>query len=242
MVQPAGYTTPNQFTSVKATVTQPGIGVLSAGSVGYHLQDMANITLGAIPTSPVVVTITSTNTSQLLVATDPTVAGTDHVTITFPAGTRSANFYFYGVATSGTPTFTISAPGFKTLTGTENVTPSAVLIASGPELLSQVTTNVSSGNVPLTVYLAQLDPDTLNIASFEPLAGGFSILVPVSNSNSVAGTLASSSLTFNANDMSKDDPLTPKAPGGITTIGLTAPTNFTVSTQLPSVQITVNNP
>ena len=174
-------------------------------------------------------------------ATDPTVAGTDHVTITIPAGSRSASFYFYGVATAGTPTFTVSAQGFGTFTGTESVTPSAVLIASGPQLLSQVTTNVSSGNLSLTVYLAQLDPNTLNIASFEPLAGGFSIQVPVSNSFPTAGTLGSSSLTFNGNDMSKDDVFTPKAPGGITTIGLTAPTNFTVSTQLPSVQITVNN-
>ena len=64
---------------------------------------------------------------------------------------------------------------------------------------------MSSGNLSLTVYLAQLDPNTLNIASFEPLAGGFSIQVPVTNSSPAAGTLGSSSLTFNGNDMSKDD-------------------------------------
>ena len=134
----------------------------------------------------------------------------------------------------GSPTFTVAAAGFSTFTGTEAVTPSAVLIAYGPQLLSQVTTNVSSGNLPLTVYLAQLDPNTLNIAQFEPLAGGFSIQVPVTNSNTAAGTLVSSSLTFNGNDTSKNAVFTPTAPGGITTIGLTAPTNFTVSTQLPS--------
>ena len=71
MVQPTGFTTPNQFTSVKATVNQPGISVISGGAVGYHLQDIAALTLGAIPTSPVVVTITSTNTSQLLVCHRP---------------------------------------------------------------------------------------------------------------------------------------------------------------------------
>ena len=230
VVQPAGFTTPNQYTSVKATVNQPGISVISGGAAGYHLQDLASLTLGAIPTSPVVVTVSSSNTGQLLVATDPTVAGTDHVTITIPAGSRSANFYFYGVATSGTPTFTVSAAGFSTFTGTEAVTPSGVLIAYGPQLASQVTTNVSSGNLSLTVYLAQLDPNNNNsIVQFEPLAGGFSIQVPVTNSNTTAGTLVASSVTFNANDSSKNAVLTPTAPGGITTIGLTAPTNFVVS-------------
>ena len=241
VVQPSGFTTPNQYTSLKATVSLPGMSVVSGQAVGYHLQDAALVTLGSIPSNAVQVTITSNNTSQLLVSASPTGAGSDHIVLTIAAGTRSASFYFYGVASSGSPTFTATATGFNSVTATEAVTPSGVLIAYGPQLLSQVTANVSAGSFPLTVYTAQLDPATLNLVQIEPLAGGFSIQVPVSDSNTAAGTIGTSSVTLNANDSSKDVVFTPTAPGGLTNVSVAAPSNFQIAVGFGSVQVTVNN-
>jgi hypothetical protein len=244
VVQPSGFTVPNQYSSVKATVNQPGMNLFWSGTLGYHLQEGASLLLGAqAPSGGVQVTITSNNPSQLLVSADPTVAGSDHITFNIDAGLRNKTFYFYGLASSGSPSFTITAAGYNSFTATEVLAPSAVLIAYGPQFLNQVTTNVSSGNLTLNVYTAQLDPSTLGFVQFEAVAGGFPTQVQLGDSNAAAGTISPQSVTFNGNDSSKNVVFTPKVPGGVTDISVAAPAlpNFQVLSGFEFVHVTVNN-
>src|ERR1022692_4704723 len=118
---------------------------------------------GALPANPVQVTITS-NDPNLSVAPDPTglglgcsAAGSNHVTFTITPPNRSGTFCFYGLASSGSPTFTVAAPGFTTYTGTEGLSPAGVLIAYNYQ--NSVTTSVSAGNLTMTVYTAALTAD-----------------------------------------------------------------------------------
>ena len=220
----------------------PGMTAFISGQLGYHLQDPASLLLGAVaPSGGLQVTITSNNPSQLLVSGDPTAAGSDHITVNVPAGSRNANFYLYGLASSGSPGFTLTASGYAAYTASETLTPSGVLIAYGPQFLKQVTTNVSSGNLALTVYTAQLDPGTLGFVQFQPAAGGFSTVVPVSDSNTSAGTISPQSVTFNGNDASKNVVFTPTAPGGLANISVTAPASFQVLSGFDKIAVTVNN-
>jgi hypothetical protein len=195
------------------------------------------------------VTITS-NDPNLSVAPDPTglglgctAAGSNQATFTITPPNRSGTFCFYGLASSGSPTFTITAAGYNTYTGSETLTPSAVLIAYGPQFLNQVTTNVSSGNLTLNVYTAQLDPSTLGFVQFEAVAGGFPTQVQLGDSNAAAGTISPQSVTFNGNDSSKNVVFTPKVPGGVTDISVAAPAlpNFQVLSGFEFVHVTVNN-
>ncbi len=116
-----------------------------------------------------------------------------------------------------------------------------MLIAYGQQFLNQATTSVSAGNLVLTVYTAQLDPSSLGFVQFQPAAGGFSTTVPLSNSNTAAGTIAPQSVTLNGNDASKNVTLTPKAPGGSTNISVSAPANFQVLSGYDKVVVTVLN-
>jgi hypothetical protein len=241
VIQPTGFTVPNQYTSLKATVTLPGINALFGGQVGYHLQDVASLLLGAAPSGTLQVTITSNNPSQLLVSTDPTLAGSDHIVMNLPAGTRNATFYLYGLASSGSPSFSITASGFATFTGNESLAPSAVLIAYGQQFLHSVTTNVSSGTLTLGVSTALLDPSSLGFLGFQPLAGGFPTQVPIGDSNTAAGTINPQTVTFNGNDSTQNVVLTPTAPGGLTNISITAPANFQILSGYDKVAVTVNN-
>jgi hypothetical protein len=242
VVQPSGFTIPNQYSTVKATVSLPGMTAFISGELGYHLQDQASLLLGAIAgTGGLQVTITSNNPNLMLVSSDPTAAGSDHVTVTVPAGSRTANFYLYGLASSGTASFTLSAAGYGPYTASETLAPSAVVITYGASYQQQVTTNVSSGNLTLNIYTAQLDPGTLGFVQFQPAAGGFTIPVPVSDSNTAVGTINPVSVTFNGNDASKNVVFTPTSPGGVTNISLSTPANFQVLTGYDKVVVTVNN-
>jgi hypothetical protein len=252
VVQPPGlgFTTPNQDTSLVAQVKPQGMSVFYNGQVGYHLQDAASVLLGALPANPVQVTITS-NDPNLSVAPDPTglglgctAAGSNHVTFTITPPNRSGTFCFYGLASSGSPTFTVAAPGFTTYTGTEGLSPAGVLIAAS-NYQTSVTTTVSAGNLTMTVYTAALTADLTGLVQFpQQVAGGFPIVVPLGNSNTNAGTLNDpnkQSVTFNAGDSSHDIVFTPKAPGGSTNISVSAPTNFNVYNGYGFVAVTVLN-
>jgi hypothetical protein len=251
VVQPPGlgFTTPNQDTSLVAQVKPQGMSVFYNGQVGYHLQDAASVLLGALPANPVQVTITS-NDPNLSVAPDPTglglgctAAGSNHVTFTITPPNRSGTFCFYGLASSGSPTFTVAAPGFTTYTGTEGLNPAGVLIAAS-NYQTSVSTSASAGPpLTMTVYTAALTADLTGLVQFpQQVAGGFPIVVPLGNSNPAAGTLNDpnkQSVTFNAGDSSHDIVFTPKAQGG-TNISVSAPTGFNVYNGYGFVAVTVN--
>jgi hypothetical protein len=241
VVQPAGFTAPNQFTSVVATVTVRGMTVTPPSTgVGYHLQGQAQVTLGAPAPAGQQITVTSNDPTNLLLSIDPTKPGQTSITLNLNAGDQNAVFNFYGLAASGTPGFTATAAGYTTVVGSVPLTPAAVVIGSGGNFVSNLTTTVAQGSSPLTVATIQLDPNSGVFIGFAPVAGGFSVPVSLNDSNPTVGSIDRTSVTFNGNDIFLTVNFTPLQSGN-TAVGITSvPTNFSVYPGFGSVGITVN--
>ncbi len=240
LVQPSGFTTPNQYATVTATVVKPGINCQTPGGVGYHLQVQAQCTLGVPASAGLVFTLASNDPSNLLASTDPTKPGQGQVTITLNAGDQNVLVNLYGLATAGSPGFSASAPGYKTFNGTIQLTPSAIVIGNGPSFLPTLVTSVANGPAPLTVATISLDPGTGLFSGFGAAAGGFPLLVQLNDSNPATGTIDKTSVTFNGNDSLLNVTFTPVQTGN-TSIGIVSvPPNFSIYPGFGSVGVTVN--
>jgi hypothetical protein len=240
VVQPTGFTAPNQYTTVIATVNQPGIYVSPPGAVGYHLQNQVTITLGAPATAGLQMTVTSNDPANLLLSSDPTAAGQPQITIPLNVGDQTVYFNLYGLATSGSASFTVTIPGYSPGGGTVTLTPSAFIIGVGYSFSPMLSTTVAAGASPLTVATILLDPSSGAYAGFQPVAGGFPTQIQLNDSNPAIGTIDHQSLTFNGNDGALNVTFTPIKPGS-TGVGIVSvPPNFSVYPGFGSVAITVN--
>ncbi|HXS96501.1 MAG TPA: PKD domain-containing protein [Candidatus Limnocylindrales bacterium] len=163
---PTGFSTPAQFTSLAATVSTAGIAASNDVSLGKFLQFQGNFALGApAPAGGLQVTVSSNNTTSLLISASATAAGTNAVQIALPGGGFNGNYYLQGLTSSGTATYTVSAPGYASFTGTVTLTPSGVIVWDGVNPSS----TVFGSNV--VVSMAQLDA-TNQYVQVEQLAGG----------------------------------------------------------------------
>jgi hypothetical protein len=238
-VAPAGYTTPNQNATVKATVTQPRIIIDSGNSIGKNLEQIGTITLvgAAAPASglPVVLTVTS---GPLSLSTTGTDAGHASITVTIPAGQSSGTYFMYGLDLAGTATVSATATGYTSGSGTETLTPSAIVIGGPGGVGFPFNTPLASGNQPLSISTAQLDPNTLGFVQTQPLAGAVALTVTLINSNSAVGTVPGTVTITPGTDTGtvQFHPITM----GMTTIGVTEPTGYsTPSDGTNALKITV---
>jgi hypothetical protein len=211
---PPGFSAPAQFASVAATVLVPGMAVTDEISIGYNLQTGGSLHLGEpAPAGGVVVTLTSSDPAKLLLSRTPDQVGSDCITIAIPAGGVGGAYFIQALAGSGEVTYTATAPGFRTRTGTVTLTPSG-LVMGGPqgppdeaELINKeiaegphgFVTNLSerAGTI-VTVYTVQLDPKTHRGADLtvQPVRAGVSIKALLSNSNPAAGKVKVSEMTI----------------------------------------------
>jgi hypothetical protein len=177
---------------VTATVIVPGIALTDAISIGFNLQAVGTVTLGAAaPAAGLDVTLTS-NSASLRLSTDGASAGSGAITVHIPGGGFNGTYYLQSIAGSGSGTYTATAPGYTTRTATIQFAPSGVVIA-GPFGLHTpfFGASVSGGTTPITVYMAQLDPGTGNPAAIQALAGGQSVSISLTSSVTAVGTIAS---------------------------------------------------
>ena len=188
---PAGFTAPAQDTTVVANVMKQGISVTDQVTIGNRLEVSGSLVLAqTAPTGGVTVTLTS-NDPKLLLSNTATGAGASSIAVVVPANSNNANFYLQGAGSAGTATYTASAAGFQGGTGTVTLAPSGVVISGPfgpPGFQFPVNTKVSSPPTPLSVAVAVLDVNGAYVAQ-QQLAGGASIVVPVSDFPSSVGTV-----------------------------------------------------
>lgn len=186
----------------------------------------------AIPKGGRVVTLTSSNSKDLLLSNSATAVGTGSITLSMEAATSSGpTFYAQALVSSGTATITESIPGYNNTVITVNFTPSGFIVQGGT-----ATTTFSAAS-PVLVTFAQLAPTTREfMGEIELRPGATAISVPLKNSNAAAGTLASSSIAFKSGDSQHQTTFQPKGTGisvisfASTLTGYSPPANLNTTT------------
>jgi hypothetical protein len=226
--------------SVSITVTGSGNLIVCGDlTIGQFLQDSCYALLpgGTAPSGGVHVTVQS-NSPLVTFSTTATGAGSASIGFDIPAGGNIAYFYVQSLGSSGSASYTATAPGYGP--GTANVTmmPSGIVIL-GPGG-SSATINVPKSGTPpvLTVYTAQLS--ALNSPAIQQsLAGGAPLTVSLTNFNAIAGTVPATVIitpgTYSSNVL-----FTPSAVGGSTTVSVVQPGGWTLPTTWTSLGINVN--
>ena len=240
VVQPSGFSTPNQDVSVTGTVILPGINCQTPGIVGYHLQVQVQCTLGFPATAGLQVTLASNDPTNLLLSTDPTLPGQGQITVTLSAGGQNFVVNAYGLASAGSPGFSASAPGYKTFNGSIQLAPSAIVI-SNTSFLATLAETVAGGPQQLIVSTIFLDPSSGSFLGFGAAAGGFPVQVQLNNSNPSIATINKTSVTFNGNDSFLNVTVTPVQAGNTSVGIISVPPNFSIYPGFGSVGVTVNN-
>ncbi len=133
-------------------------------------------------------------------------------------------------------TITASSSGYISGTATVLVTPSGFVITPPPPQpvgTPSITTAVGAANTTLTVEAAQLDPNTnayLANQLNQSVAGGTTVVVPVSVSPAGVGIVSPTSVTFTGNVASQAVTFVPENTG-TTTVTVGVPSGFTTPGQ-----------
>jgi hypothetical protein len=237
---PAGFITPlGGASSLLASITPPGMSVSNV-TVGKDLETTANVTLaGAAPSGGLVVTISSSDTSKVLLSTSPTGAGVPTITMNILAGhSATPDFYVYGLASAGSIDYSASASGFGSATAKVNLMPSGFVLAT-PSLGADFSTTTGGSNTTLYIYAAQLSA-TLNYVAAQAVRGSFQIQVNVTSSDTGVGQILSSPVTIAGGSVSGSTQFQPSA-AGTTTISASA-SGYSVPVTYGSVNATVTAP
>ena len=205
--------------------------------IGYHLEQNCAVRLTQQLSSPLTVTLTSNDTTKLLLAKDPTAVGTQSITVTIPANSTTSELYYLQAVgcpvinpslsmcegqNSTTATYTASG-GSLTDSGTVTLTPSGVFFEAGG---FSFFASVAGGSVPVAIDVAQLDPATKTINSLQPVAalpGSTSLQLSVDTDKHSVGTVTSPAVA--AGSFTTDAIFTPVASGS-TVLSLSTPANF----------------
>lgn len=233
IVQPPGWTTPLVASSFTATVTAPGITASSQVNTGVNLMAMANFSLDAVPPSAVAVTVSSSNPAVATVSLDNATVGTASITFANLQDYFSHVFYVQGQS-QGTATITVSAPGYTMATFVATVHPSGFVIST-----NDFSTTTFSGTSGISVFSAYLDASMKSVLSL-PLNPGVSVSVPLTSSNTAAGTVISP-VTVNGGSSNASATFNPLA-AGTTTVSVGTPAGFTAPADHNAVNVTVSAP
>src|SRR5262249_17037070 len=121
----AGFSIPAQGAS-KLTAGVTSAGLIPANvAVGNKLETAANILLnGVAPPGGLVITLSSSDTNKLRFSNTANAPGTDSITVPVQGNqSTSLDFFVQGLGSSGTVTYTATAPGFGMNTGTVTLQP-----------------------------------------------------------------------------------------------------------------------
>jgi hypothetical protein len=248
LVQPPGWTPPNNVKTVNFNVALPDIS-LSNVTVGKNLQTTASASLGApAPAGNVTMTITVADDTKALLATSPTAAGSKTLTFTIFAGSYGPpTFYVQALDNSGTVQYTASAPGYNSKTATINLRHSGFVVSGYPYPGSsyvfnyQINTTTFSGNSPFYVYSAYLTP-SLGYEAAQPLRPGLGpVSVGVVSGTPNVGTTTVNPVAFGANEYYRGTEFDP-AEAGTTVISLTPPSGWSTPTNFQQVTAAVTAP
>ena len=234
--QPAGFTNPAPPNNapITATVTAPQLAALTA-TTGAGVYVSSGFSLPQTPPSPVAVTITLSNPSVAVLSTNASVLGSSG-TLVFNSITGSVPAFYIQGLTAGSTTVTVSAPGFtSSTTGLITVDPSGFVFST-----ASFTTTTQSATTPVGVYLAVLNPTTLDVLYYCGLS--ISCYLNPGNAQSIAlnsslpgiGTITTP-MAFPAGSYGGNATFTPLEAGATTLSIPTQPTGFTGAANNPSV-------
>lgn len=211
-VQPAGFATPADRASIVASVTKPALAIAGDIFLGKDLQIPASVILGErAPPGGVAVTLTSADSSRLVLSSKEDLPGSGSLKITVPAGEQSALYFIQALGDSGDVAYSASASGFRSKSGQVGLTASGFVLASesyGPPDEGNVKRKI--GNHPdrevfvslagakgrpekFVVFSAYIDRDSGRSADFtvEPLRAGVGATVLLKSSNPDVATIES---------------------------------------------------
>jgi hypothetical protein len=199
------------------------------------------VTLQGAPTSDIFVTIVSSDPSKLLLAVNPTDAGSASIQMKVIAGvSRTPAFYVYGLANSGSVTYSATAPGFGTANGTVTLAKSGFLVGGPFGLTQDFTTSTLSQPSSIDVQTAVLDASG-NYLGTQSLAGGSPVQVNVASQNTSVGAIAVSPVTMLPANNDVTTLFQPMGKGS-TVISVSAPAPFVTPAQGASITATVSTP
>jgi PKD domain len=224
---PTGFNIPAQGANTTVVSVSPAGLVPVNVTVGKGLETAANILLnGVTPAGGLQVNLTSNSPGKVLLSATPNGAGTASLVVSLAPGVeRSPDFYVYGVDSSGSATYTASAPGFGTSTGTVTLAQSGFIIA-GPNGVGSPSFSTTAGaaRTDINVYAAVLGPGGNPIVT-QAIAGGTSVTLNVASSNPSVGTITTSPVTISGGNASATTQFQPTAPGN-TNLSVSVPPGF----------------
>jgi hypothetical protein len=236
-----GFTEAADFGTVEAIVKQPGLAVTTDMALGRNLQVEGILNLGEpAPPAGVTVTLRSSASSRLLISSEPCQKGSEQLALRLPPGAVRASYYLQALDGSGEVTYTASAPGFLSRTGTIALAPSGVVVGGPPgppdeaELLRKevaqevkgFVAGLTDNNVKIAVYSVQLDPVTRRAADItvQALRAGLTLQVKLENSNPAVAAIPST-LTIDGGSSSATGSFSPLSAGS-TVIAVVTPVGF----------------
>ena len=224
-----------QSIAAEPALTAPNV------TVGRNLQTYAAVTLAQVVAAPgLQVTLTSADPERLLLSKASDQPGAASITVTvMPHFRVSTEFWVQGRADSGTVTYSATAPGVGTATGTVTLAPSAIVIA-GPFRLPSFPGTPKGYPAKLSVFSAMLD-SSHKVAEEQQVAGGSQVEVSITNSNPEVGAVGAPKLTFTGGTSEATTYFKPAAQGN-TTLGLVPPPGFTKPAALASVIAAIDLP
>ena len=218
---------------VTTMLGQPKTQVLAVTdvTVGQNLEGSVMVTLnGPLTADGVDVTLTSNDPGRLVLSATPESAGSPSITIKLRPTSREMEVYAQALDKSGTATFTASASGVPSVTGTVTLAPSGIVIG-GPYGAGKALflTTTGAGKTQINVYSALLD-SSLNYVARQRLAGGRSVNVNIVNSDPAVGKVDRSTVNI-AGGLNSATVLFQPASEGESKLTVDAPSGFSAPAQ-----------
>jgi hypothetical protein len=172
----------------QVTVTAPTI-TMSAATVGAGLQTSTSVNLGASNHGGVTLTLTSSDSTTLLVSPNATTPGSRSISVNIPNGTQFFTLYVQGVeGTTGAPTVTATAAGFLNGTAQMTVEQPGIIIAG---LVSSLA--AGAANDHFNAYVGIRSGNSVSVQNVR--AGSPGVTVTATTSNVSVAQLVTQSLT-----------------------------------------------
>jgi hypothetical protein len=244
---PAGFAAVTDGSNtVQANIANSSL-VPDSVTVGQNLAATAKVTLNGTPSSnlPVSIHVDPASIGKIQLSTSPTGAGADSINVTVPGSGRvTPDFYVYGLAGSGSATFTAQATGFGSAQGTATLAPSGIVFATDfGQPPNPILTTPMQGPSTITVFSGILTGAGGSLSTVQPIKGGLSASATITNGNPAVGTLNPSTVTIAGGAASSTIQFQPTGVG-VTTLTLGVPAGGFVapSSQYNTITVTVRVP
>jgi hypothetical protein len=235
IAQPSGLSTPAGRQSFVMKVLAPLLS-LYVPALSKDLQEPFQVN-GVPASAPATITVTSSDSSRLMISSDPQAAGGSSASLESNSG---KTFYAQALGGSGSVLVRAVAPGYEPAEANVNLRGIGVTI-SGDYLADSVQTTVGSAPTALHIWVVGMDPGfgAISLPSIQFRPGAGAPLIQIRNSNPAAGRLNREEVPATPGVV-QDLTFTPLAPGE-TEISVVQPPGWTAPAKL-KVTVRVSAP